>query len=57
MNPTDLLLALFEERAKQKPRPISHWDNHCVNCGVLAGNPHVADDCPPQHYERSKHEL
>lgn len=44
----------FECCYAPSPRPFSHWDNHCVNCGIHAGLAHHRDDCPPQHYEEAQ---
>ena len=54
MSPDEFLLKLFEEgmTTERPSRPISHWKNHCVNCGVLKGKAHVLDDCPPQAWEK-----
>jgi len=45
----DTLLGIM--KARDKIRPISHWDNHCVNCGIQKGDLHIRNDCPPQNWE------
>lgn len=47
----DVLLGMLKARDANRIRPMSYWENHCVNCGVLAGEAHVREDCPPQLYE------
>lgn len=50
MNPIDVTMSVMEA-AERINNPIEYWKKHCVNCGVLAGDTHIRDDCPPQHYE------
>lgn len=49
----DLTLNLLEQ-SERVNNPKEYWKKHCVNCGVLAGEKHVIDDCPPQNYEKEQ---
>lgn len=51
MSPIDLTVKLLELNERVS-NPIEYWKKHCVNCGVIAGDPHVLNDCPPQFYEK-----